>query len=260
MRCIMTNLLYMLMNYLNNAIKKDTNYYLALALAQNISQLRSWSLEKTADECNVSVSTLNRFFRDIGFQSFSRVKEILLHDEESKEIMIDQTGIRNMKNAVDITMENISRIDLSLIRRITDYIDQSDKIIFYAYGNNINLALKAQVELMKLNKLSICNIDILRQLQTIMEAGSDDLVIAISMNGLSLQDQTLKNYIAEKKVHSILITQVADEKQFDWFDLVVKIGPNQGYHSSKYGIMFILDLITYAYKQKHSYFNHAYPY
>lgn len=71
----MTNPLYMLMNYLNNAIKKDTNYYLALSLAQNITKLAGWSLERTAAECNVSVSTLNRFFKDMGFENFSGAKK-----------------------------------------------------------------------------------------------------------------------------------------------------------------------------------------
>jgi len=250
----MTNLLYMLMNFLNNAIKKDTNYYLALSLAQNITHLSGWNLERTAAECNVSVSTLNRFFKDMGFESFSGAKKILLHDEYSKGILFDQTGKQKTSEAISRTLDNINRIDPRLIDSAVDKMIQCKKIIFYAYGNNINLTLKTQVELMKLGKLSICNIDILRQSQTIKEAGADDLLFCISINGKSLATEDIKDYVTETKMKSILVTQLEDTKDLGWFDLIINLGPNQGYNSSKYGVMYILDQITNAYKMKHRYY------
>ncbi|MCR5449688.1 MAG: hypothetical protein K6F23_09845 [Solobacterium sp.] len=250
----MTNLLYMLMNFLNNSIKKDTNYYLALALAQNITSLPAWSLERTAAECNVSVSTLNRFFKDMGFENFSGAKKILLHDEHSKDILFDETSRQKTSEAIGRTLENINRIDPKVFRSAVDKMIQSKKIIFYAYGNNINLTLKTQVELMKLNKLAICNIDILRQNQTIREADADDLLFCISINGKSLVTSEIKDYVTEKKMKSILVTQLEDTGSLNWFDLIINFGPNQGYNSSKYGVMYILDQITNLYKTAHTYF------
>ncbi len=53
---------------------------------------------------------------------------------------------------------------------------------------------------------------------------------------------------------SILITQQENTENLDWFDLIINIGPNQGYNSSKYGVMYILDQITSVYKAKQVYF------
>ena len=246
----MTHLLYILMNYLNNSLKKDTNYYIALSLAQGISLFPNWTLEQTAEYCNVSVSTLNRFFRDIGFENFSRVKEIITHEEERKNILLDSTSINNITNVIHKTLENIKMIDLSVFAAVADYIKKSNKIIFFAYGNNINFTLKAQVELMVNGKFSLANIDTLRQLKTIEQATQGDLVICISRNGSSLQDNMLKNHIEKKGLHSILITQSKDCEPFDYFDIILNIGPNQGYDSFKYGIIYVLDLICSEYKAR----------
>lgn len=44
----MRALLYILMNYLNNSFKKDTNYYIALALAASVSKVPGWTLDQAA--------------------------------------------------------------------------------------------------------------------------------------------------------------------------------------------------------------------
>lgn len=51
---------------------------------------------------------------------------------------------------------------------------------------------------MKLGKLSVCNIDIARQSQTIREADENDLLFCISINGKSLVSDDIKNYVALK--------------------------------------------------------------
>ena len=107
---------------------------------------------------------------------------------------------------------------------------------------------------MKLNKLSICNIDILRQNQAIREAGAEDLLFCISINGKSLASSEIRDYVTEKKMKSILITQHEDTDDLNWFDLIINIGPNQGYNSSKYGVLYILDQITSADKMRQKYF------
>lgn len=246
----MTNLLYMLMNFLNNSIKKDTNYYLALSLAQNITSLHEWNLEKTAIECNVSVSTLNRFFKDMGFDNYSGAKKVLMHDEQSRDILFDEKGKQKISEAIGKTLDNINKIDPVIINRAVDMMIQSKKIVFYAYGNNINLTLKTQVELMKLHKLSVCNIDIFRQIQTVKEADAENLLFCISINGKSLISNELKNYVTKKKMKSILITQLENTDHLGWFDLIINIGPNEQYNSSKYGVMYLLDMLTSIYKTK----------
>lgn len=107
---------------------------------------------------------------------------------------------------------------------------------------------------MKLGKLSVCNIDILRQSQTIKEADENDLLFCISINGKSLADSGIKNYVTAKKMKSILITQIEDTSALDWFDVIINFGPNQGYNSSKYSVMYLLDQITNVYKTKQIYF------
>ena len=253
----MNNLLYILMNYLNNSTKKDTYYYIALSLAKGISYLPNWNLEQTAVYCNVSVSTLNRFFKDIGYKNFSTMKENISHNDDYKNLLLDFDSMRNATDAIYKTLNSVNSIDLNLIRKVCEYIDQCDRVIFFAYGNNINLTLKAQVELMLCDKLSVANIDTFRQLSTIQSANEKDLVICISMNGSSLHEETspsFKELMDLTKAKSILITQIKDCAPYDYFDLILNIGPDYNYNSSKYGVIYILDLICSAYKSKKLFF------
>ncbi len=61
------------MNYLNNAFKKDTNYYIALTLATSVRKIPEWTLDQAAAACNVSKATLNRFCKELGYQNYSRL-------------------------------------------------------------------------------------------------------------------------------------------------------------------------------------------
>ncbi|WP_106450108.1 MurR/RpiR family transcriptional regulator [Trichococcus alkaliphilus] len=246
----MTQLLYILMNYLNNSFKKDTNYYIAQTLTHNIDKISNWSLEYAAICCNVSVSTLNRFFHDIGYKNFSRMKEIIYYNEEYKSIRLNSDSMDKAVEAIKQTLDNINKIDLEVFNEIADYIFKSKQVIFYAYGENLNFTLKTQVELMLNGKYSISRIDILRQMDLIKEVDEDDLIICISISGRSIANKDLKTIINTKNCKSILITQIQDCSSFDYFDFILNLGPNYGYNSSKYAVEYLMDLICSAYKSR----------
>ena len=84
----MRKLIYVLLNYLNCSIKKDTNYYIARQMLLSINEIHHLSLEQMAELCNVSDSTLHRFCQTIVYQNYKSLRNSLPNHRSKLSIPI----------------------------------------------------------------------------------------------------------------------------------------------------------------------------
>lgn len=244
----MRALLYILMNYLNNAFKKDTNYYIALSLATSVRKIPEWTLDQAAAACNVSKATLNRFCKELGYQNYSRLRFIASLDEEKDYEQYDAEYRRQKLEAINNTLEVVDRIDDEVFMRIGKMVMESDEVFFCGYGKYLNCALKAQIDLMVHKKMSTARIDFLRQIESIREADCDHgLVICVSMNGRSISRFEYKEVLASKGFKSVLITRSHDEELLAPHDVVIGMGEDFGFRSDTYGVDYVMERITNAF-------------
>lgn len=241
----MRPLLYILMNYLNNSLKQDTYYYICLTLALNIDKLPSWSLEEAAGQAAVSVATLNRFCKEIGFSNYSTLRFIASISDEKEYEEFDPVYRENKLRAIGMTLQHINEIGSDVFLHIGKMILDCDKVIFFGYGKYLNCALKTQVDLMVHKKQSIARIDPIRQVELIRNIDCDRVVvICTSLGGRTVSGHGLKEAISQRGFPSVLITRSDDESITGFFDEVICIGEDHGYHSGVYGVEYALELIT----------------
>lgn len=244
----MRALLYILMDYLNNAFKKDTNYFIALALATNVGKIPSWTLDQAAAFCNVSKATLNRFCKELGYQNYTRLRFIASLDDEKDYELFDAEYRRKKLDAISKTLATVDSVNDELFRRIGKMVMGSDEVFFCGYGKYLNCALKAQIDLMIHKKMSTARIDFIRQVESIRESSCDKgLVICVSMGGRSVAGFGLREAVSSKGFQSVLITRSHDEELLAPYDAVIDMGEDFGFRSSTYGVDYVMERITNAF-------------
>ena len=71
------NLLSSLLSILNTNDELDTDFVIAKYLLDNLNELKGISIYKIADDCFVSRSSVQRFIKNIGYESYTQLKRSL---------------------------------------------------------------------------------------------------------------------------------------------------------------------------------------
>lgn len=238
--------IYTLLNYINCSMKQDTDYEIAKCLLQNVRKLGKLSLEETAFLCNVSVSTLNRFYRTVGFENFSTVKKLLKnHDLPfNYESFLDAHG--NPKEYMDAMTQGLYRIeeiDNRVWTKIARMIESAERIYLLGYGDfHYQAGYFQNIMLYHGKLLEIVNQN--ERLSGTMKAEKNDLIIVTSLSGGYVNNMQKK--LDELKCKKVLIT-MQDEGQYEAFDSVLSLGTSADKNMNKYFIMRIYEKIISSY-------------
>ena len=242
--------IYTLLNYINCCIKQDTEYNVAKCLLLNIRKLKYLSLEETAEMCNVSVSTLNRFCRTIGFINFSTIKRLM----QNHDLPFDYTSLaENRGNSPDylekiiFSLEKVESIDISYFQHIANIIDNAHHVKLLGYGDFFYEAEYFQnIMLYHGLLLEIVNQNEVFDPRTIKE---NDVLIITSLSGGYVMN--LVSALKLTKCKKVLITK--DKKDMpDIFDVVIEVGKNDDMNLNKYIIMRVYEKIITSYFHKKS--------
>lgn len=238
--------IYTLLNYINCSMKQDTDYEIAKCLLQNVRKLGKLSLEETAFLCNVSVSTLNRFYRTVGFENFSTVKKLLKnHDLPfNYESFLDSHGNpKEYMEAMTRGLYRIEEIDKRIWMKIARMMESAERIYLLGYGDFHYQAGYFQNIMLYHGKL----LEIVNQNERLSETSKvekNDLIIVTSLSGGYVKNMQKK--LSGLKCKKVLIT-MQDEGQYLDFDTVLAIGTGEDKNMNKYFIMRIYEKIISSY-------------
>ncbi|MBQ3029926.1 MAG: MurR/RpiR family transcriptional regulator [Agathobacter sp.] len=242
--------IYTLLNFINCSVKQDTDYEIAKCLLENVRKLGKLSLEETAFLCNVSVSTLNRFYRTVGFENFSTVRKLLKnHDLPfNYESFLDAYG--NSKEYVDAMTQGLYRIeeiDKKVWLRIARMMESAKHIYLLGYGDfHYQAGYFQNIMLYHGKLLEIVNQN--ERLSGTITADNQDLLIVTSLSGGYVNN--MKDKLEALKCRKVLIT-MQDDGQYSDFDVVIAIGECNDKNMNKYFIMRVFEKIIssfYFYK------------
>lgn len=238
--------IYTLLNYINCCIKQNTDYEIAKCLLLNIRKLSNLSLEDTAILCNVSVSTLNRFLRNVGFNNFSTVKRLMKnHDLPfNYESLIDSyDNSHEYVQELVSKIENIERIDISKFERTAQFMVQAQRIYLLGYGDFHFPASYFQNVMLYHGKL----LEIVNQNERFndpIQVDSNDLIIITSLSGGYVKN--MSSILQKMKCRKVLITNKAKE-EFGRFDCILELGENGNQNINKYLIMRVFEKLASSY-------------
>ncbi len=249
----MQQIMYTLLNYINNSITKDTYYHIALTILNQINQIEHYSLEKMAMICHVSPATINRFCRQVGYLNYSTFREVARHKETKifNEEILHNDYLNAYSQGIYELVERVNELNMNQLNQVLSCIYTHQRVLAMGYGSYQNYALDLQKNFFSCGKFIEVYMDQIRQNEQLLTLTKDDVVIVTSLSGQYISNPgfDIVNKIRKIGCASILITFMDDPRLHEYFDYVVICGDLDKSYVGKYAIIRLYDLLAACYQQ-----------
>lgn len=253
----MDGVLHALLNIINTRDEDDTYYQIALILINHIDRLAQMSITQIADLCFISTSTLSRFFRDIGFRSFSAFKECL---DRHYGFEIDYTeDYLSEKKTPQKKMKELQAQELNNLKEISDQLDQNDlidlvkwihdspRVVFFGYSFYQYIILYLQQRLSLFRKTIMVKTETEGQIKMVKNLDKDTLAVLFSPRGQSMVTNGLVNDLYKKKIKTVLITMNDTPPFAQRYEKIIYLGGSAENNMGIISLLFLVDQIIQLY-------------
>lgn len=255
------NLISILLELLNTNDKNNAYYTIAEYMLENFKDLHQISIYELADQCFVSRSTIQRFIKYIGFDSFTSLKAKVPENEihaQSYVLYANKSNFKDyLKASIDEMMEDMNKtLDDETLKALARKIHDCDKVYITMADNYISMGEEFQKGMLSKDKLLRLITNKTIDLNSIKEIANDALFIMISVTGNYAH--AIKKTINDIRAHKILISINRNEEIKKSFDEVIYLSSTiidvdritRGSQNAftKYGVTYFFDELfaTYA--------------
>jgi len=262
----MRDIIFRLLDFINNHKTKDTNYYIALNLLKDIHNIAHINISVLAETCYTSPAAITRFCKKIGYSSFQEFKNIAKHENIDNPIdeLIDRS--LNVVEIGDILQDKLynkmvgwlasmeSKINVSTVQSLLTMIHEGEKVSFFGTQLSQAMAQDFQYRLVKCGKLVHAFSDIQEQLADASELNEHSVAIITSPSGRFIErNADLMKLLRDTKAKVIIIThniEVADKHDPELvYHLHGMTYDQTGYSSERYALMYFFDFAIAFYQQ-----------
>ena len=103
----MNSMISFLLGILYSSLSETTDTRIALEILKNQKNLQRMTLKELSEKCDVSVATLNKFFKQLGCRNMAEFK---LHIVRGQNIRREQIRLRMEKMDDKTILDNISHL------------------------------------------------------------------------------------------------------------------------------------------------------
>ena len=249
------NLLTSLLSLLNQNGENDTDFVIARYFLLNLKRLKSISIYKIAEDCYVSRSSVQRFIKNIGYDSFTQMKsnidEIITH-EEGFASYTDRNDYRNyIAEAINDMIDDIRLTsETPAFNKLLDIFMKAKNVVILTAEDSSHACRLFQQQILTTGKLvriitsANKNIDLLSTLE------KDDLLLVCSVTGnyaVVINDQ-IKDIRAKKCLITLNHTSLFE----DSYSFIYYLGKRMQFSTqnivgsrnvyNNYGLTFFFDL------------------
>lgn len=182
------NLLSSLLSILNSNDELDTDFVIAKYFLNNLSHLKDISIYKVADDCFVSRSSVQRFIKNIGYDSYTQLKngiDVVISHESS---FIDYTNHSSYREYLSSSISEMSK-DICEGASSPDFNKFVD--LFMNAGNIVMVTAEDssfpckifQQQLISIGKLIRITTNATTNRQLLENLDENDLIIVSSITG-----------------------------------------------------------------------------
>ncbi|MBR0418785.1 MAG: MurR/RpiR family transcriptional regulator [Erysipelotrichaceae bacterium] len=249
------NLLTSLLSILNTNDENDTDFIIARYLLENMETIKDTSIYTVADECYVSRSSIQRFIKNIGYDSFKQMKmyiDDILEHEKSFIMYTDHSNYRDyigssIKNVLD---DVISASKMINFKKLVRKFISKDRIVILSAEDSSSACRLFQQQILANGKLIRLLTSANSNLSLLKELTKNDLLLVCSVTGnfaIAINDQ-LKDIKAEKCLITLNTTSLFE----DSYSLICYLGEKGKFSSrtihslrneySNYGLTLFFDL------------------
>ena len=239
--------------------KKDsTNSQIASYILDHLDELQNIGIKKMASECSVAISSISRFCKEIGLRDFAELKELILstdlYFEEQSTLKSPQDRLHDYSKKVKQSIEMVeASIDMDAIADLCDDIYKYQRVAIFGLLKAGAVSLNLQGDLLMLGKQVYTNISYQQQMEYIMSANEDDLIIIFSYTGSYFDYQEIRALKNKLKIPKIWFIS-SEKSEFPTFlDRIITFKSLQDQNSHPYQLQFIASLIAQEYSRKHKF-------
>lgn len=250
------NLLTSLLSILNKNDENDTDFVIAKFILENLNETDKMSIYKVAEECYVSRSSIQRFIKKIGYDSFTQMKnsiaEVVLHEGALLDYT-DHTDYTSyvIESAADMANDIASTAQNGTLKKLTDLFMKADNVVILTAEDSAHACRFLQQQLLACGKLIRIVTSANSNLTILNTLTENDLLMVCSISGnFALAINDLLNDIKSKKCLITLNRTTAFEKHYDFiYYLSNKLKPSSSHINmfknvyTTYGLTFLFDLL-----------------
>jgi DNA-binding MurR/RpiR family transcriptional regulator len=229
---------------------------------KNIIYIPSMSIGKIAQDTNISVATISRFVKHVGYKNFKDLKNAILETEKkatpankiSTSLSANNGG--NIYNLLvkqeGFLIKTRDYINEKEIEKATDIIINTENIYFFGKGSSKCLVDLFSFRLKRFGKkIFIINSSGSEIFEDLTNIKKTDLVILFGFHKVPIELKVLLNYKNQVKFKTILFTDklYSKEKKESDINICLYRGEENEYHSMTAPIAIIDSLIVLIAKE-----------
>lgn len=255
----MGSVTFKLLEYVNNAIKKDINYEIAVIMLKNFNKVKEMNITEISELCYVSPASISRFCRMLGFDNFSDFKSISnvkfsLQSDYSKQLIDNaekdlksayeeytNSLIKNMSHALD-------NLDMENLDRIVKQIHLTEKVAFFGTQFIYSVGKHLQSRLILTGKFIEAYSSYNKQLECARNLDNNSLAIIVSVEGsYFFKYLEIIETLKENGVKIVVLTQNTNSKLADIADSILICGNSNSNNEGRDIALYMIELLIFRY-------------
>ncbi len=211
------------------------------------------TLQEMSKKINVGEATILRCVRKIGFSGFQDLKLQIAKDDEPVTKNYHENYIDTISSNMTETIINTKNVlDIKQLNKAISLIQNSRKLLFYGVGASGLAANEAQSRFVRMGKIGVSITDSHFQLMYSATCTEDDVIIALSLSGYTLDIVESLKVAKKKKTKIIAITNHLLSPVAELADCVLLTAGKEslldgGSLIGKISQLYIIDLICTGY-------------
>ena len=203
------NVLTTLLSLINTREEDDTDLVIARYFIEHLNEITHTSIYKIADECYVSRSSVQRFIKKLGYDSYTQMKNGLDEIIEHEKGFINYTDHTDYRNYLDLAIESMSKdiIDTSKspsFKKLVNIFENAETIVILTAEDSSHACKLFQQQLLSMGKLIRIITSASNNISLLNTLTEKDLLMVCSVTGnyaLAIRD-----HLDDIKAKKILLT------------------------------------------------------
>ncbi|MEG0328350.1 MAG: SIS domain-containing protein [Erysipelothrix sp.] len=247
-----------LLSYINCSFRDDLYYVLALNLLKIGEEIKNLTIDKAAQTCFVSPSTVSRFCRNLGFNNFIEFKEGFdqhnLITNYSKSFLNDirenprEAALVHWNDINFLTENQIKSLDLVKIDRILSKIYDKKNVVFLGHQFLHFYGSYFQQNLQYFNKTTYSFFQDVDQVSFLTNTEDPTYVIIFSLGGTYLNNNPqMIDVLRKENIETVVFTQNEHSSLINFCDDTFFLEGNNTNDIGKYSLLFLIDMMVMRY-------------
>lgn len=173
------------------------NSAIAGYILEHQDQVRGMGIQQLAQACHVSPASISRFCKEIGFDSYAELREVLsttrLSYESPSEKAAAKERVAETVGRIAGSVQTAGKgVDLKKLQQLCRELRQYQRVAAFGLLKAETAAISLQCDLLMQGKRIFTHVSFPQQMEYILHAGQEDLILLFSCTGSYFEYQDLR--------------------------------------------------------------------